>query len=88
MIRRNPKNTINTRNEQKRKKKENSPLLVLNLGLDIVNGIGRLDFEGDRLSRKGLDEDLHLGVTGGKGGTVERVGRDHIGTVQSHDFGG
>ena len=30
--------------------------LVLNLGLDIVNGIGRLDLKGDGLAREGLDE--------------------------------
>jgi hypothetical protein len=33
--------------------------LVLNLGLDIVDRIGRLDVEGDGLTRQGLDEDLH-----------------------------
>jgi hypothetical protein len=31
-------------------------LLVLNLGLDIVDSIGRLDLEGDGLAREGLDE--------------------------------
>ena len=36
------------------------PLLVLNFGLDIVDGVGRLHLEGDRLPREGLDEDLHL----------------------------
>jgi hypothetical protein len=34
-------------------------LLILDLGLDIVNGIRRLDLEGDRLSSQGLDKDLH-----------------------------
>ena len=33
--------------------------LVLDLGLDIVDGIGRFHLEGDRLTREGLDEDLH-----------------------------
>ena len=33
--------------------------LVLNLGLDILNGIGRLDVQGDGLAGQGLDEDLH-----------------------------
>jgi len=33
--------------------------LVLNLGLDVVNGVGGLDLEGDGLARQGLDEDLH-----------------------------
>ena len=32
-------------------------LLVLDLLLDIVNGVGRLDVERDRLSREGLDKD-------------------------------
>ena len=41
------------------------PLLVLNLGLDVVNGVGRLHLEGDRLPREGLDEDLHLVDVGG-----------------------
>jgi len=34
-------------------------LLVLNLGLDVVDGVRRLDFEGNCLSGEGLDEDLH-----------------------------
>merc|ERR1712141_178038 len=34
-------------------------LLVLDLGLHILNGVRRLDLEGDGLSGQGLDEDLH-----------------------------
>ena len=34
-------------------------LLVLDLGLDVVDGVGRLDIEGDSLTREGLDENLH-----------------------------
>ena len=34
-------------------------LLILDLALDVVDGIGRLDLESDRLARQGLDEDLH-----------------------------
>ena len=34
-------------------------LLVLNLGLDIVNGVTRLHVERNRLTREGLDENLH-----------------------------
>jgi len=34
-------------------------LLVLDLSLDVVNGVRWLDFEGDGLSGKGLHEDLH-----------------------------
>jgi len=31
----------------------------LNLRLDVVDCVGRLDLKGDRLSREGLDENLH-----------------------------
>ena len=34
-------------------------LLVLNLGLDVVDGIGGFDLEGNGFTRQGLDEDLH-----------------------------
>jgi hypothetical protein len=34
-------------------------LLVLDLGLDVFNGVRRLNIEGDGLAGKGLDEDLH-----------------------------
>jgi len=34
-------------------------LLVLDLGLHIVNGIGRLHFQGDGLASEGLDKNLH-----------------------------
>jgi hypothetical protein len=34
-------------------------LLVLDFGLDIVDGVGGLDFEGDCLSGEGFNEDLH-----------------------------
>ena len=34
-------------------------LLVLNLGLDIVDGVGAFDLKGDGLPSEGLDEDLH-----------------------------
>merc|ERR1712157_269037 len=34
-------------------------LLVLDLSLDVVDGVGRLDLEGDGLTSQGLDEDLH-----------------------------
>lgn len=37
-----------------------SVVLTLDLGLDIVNGVGGLHLKGDSLTRKGLDEDLHL----------------------------
>merc|ERR1712156_837554 len=35
-------------------------LLVLDLSLHIVDGVGRLDLEGDSLAREGLDENLHV----------------------------
>jgi len=34
-------------------------LLVLNLGLDILNGVARLDVKNDALALKGLHEDFH-----------------------------
>ena len=33
--------------------------LVLDLGLDVLNGVIRLDVQGNLLSGEGLDEDLH-----------------------------
>ena len=36
-----------------------APFLVLDLGLDIVNGVGGLHLEGDGLAGEGLHEDLH-----------------------------
>jgi len=47
-------------------------LLVLDLGLDIVDGVRGLDLEGDGLSGESLNEDLHAGMwrraCGGSGG--------------------
>merc|ERR1711997_425512 len=34
-------------------------LLVLNLGLDVLDAVRRLNLEGDSLASEGLDEDLH-----------------------------
>merc|ERR1719415_102563 len=34
-------------------------LLVLDLGLDVLDAVGRLNLEGDGLTGEGLDEDLH-----------------------------
>ena len=34
-------------------------LLVLDLGLDVLNGVRRLNIEGDGLASESLDEDLH-----------------------------
>ena len=33
-------------------------LLVLDLGLDVVDGVARLDVEGNGLTRQGLDETI------------------------------
>jgi len=33
--------------------------LILDLGLHVVDGVGRLNLEGDSLARQGLDKDLH-----------------------------
>jgi hypothetical protein len=35
------------------------PLLVLNLLLDILNGVRRLDLKGDGLASQSFDENLH-----------------------------
>ena len=37
----------------------NSPLLVLNLLFNIIDGVRGLDLESDGLAGEGLDEDLH-----------------------------
>ena len=34
-------------------------LLVLDLGLDVVNGVAGLHLQGDGLASQGLDKDLH-----------------------------
>jgi len=36
-----------------------NPLLVLDLGLDVLDGVGRLDLQGDGFAGQRLDEDLH-----------------------------
>ncbi len=36
-------------------------LFVLNLALDIVDGVGRFDLKGDGLAREGLDEAGEIG---------------------------
>ena len=37
----------------------NVPFLVLDLGFDVIDSVGRLHLEGDSLSGEGLDKDLH-----------------------------
>ena len=38
------------------------PLLILDLGLDIIYGVTRFNLERDSFTREGLHEDLHLTV--------------------------
>ena len=38
-------------------------LLVLDLGLDVVDGVARLDVEGNGLTRQGLDETISSPVS-------------------------
>lgn len=38
----------------------NSPLLVLDLVLDVIDGVRRLNLEGDRLASERLHKDLHV----------------------------
>ena len=38
---------------------EKNALLVVDLNLDVVDCVGRLDFESYRLAHEGLDENLH-----------------------------
>ena len=42
-----------------------SPFLILNLGLDVIDGIRRFDLEGDGLSGQSLYEDLHCAANDG-----------------------
>ena len=39
------------------------PFLVLDLGLDVVNGVRALNLKSDGLASEGLDEDWHLWKT-------------------------
>jgi hypothetical protein len=39
--------------------KLNLPFFILNLSFHIVNRIGRFDFQGNRFTRQGLNENLH-----------------------------
>jgi hypothetical protein len=49
------------RRRRRRTEKKRHTLLVLDLSLDIVDGIAALNLEGDGLPREGLHEDLHFG---------------------------
>ena len=39
-------------------------LLILDLGLDVLDGVGGLDIESDGLARKSLHENLHVFLSG------------------------
>jgi len=58
---------------------------VLDFGLDVIDGVGRLDLKGNRLAGKGLHKDLHiyrpdifriLNETPDEEGDLTRVERD------------
>jgi len=35
-------------------------LFVLDFGFNVIDGIGRFDFQSDSLAREGFNEDLHI----------------------------
>jgi len=51
--------------------------LVLNLGLHILDRVGRFDIQSDSLTREGLDEDLHLSLL-----SWDRVPCQPVGNIQ------
>merc|ERR1712151_53625 len=52
-------------------------LLVLDLALDIVDGVRGLHLKGDGLAREGLDEDLHLRWLSDSSGCFPLQNRSH-----------
>ena len=50
-------------------------LLVLDLGLDVLDRVRRLDLQRDRLARQGLDEDLHFPVARLSGRACDRANK-------------
>jgi hypothetical protein len=66
-------------------------LLVLDLGLDVVDGVGGLDLKGDGLARKGLDEAvwrlLSVGVLCGlRCAGARRTGFERLTSALRHKF--
>lgn len=59
LVRRNSTKDIYMRSHLKPGEISHIPFLVLDLRLDVIDGIGRLDLEG---ASKGLYEDLHVAV--------------------------
>lgn len=53
-----------------------STFLVLNLALDVVDGVGRLDLQSNGLPGQGLHEDLHYvhaKITRNTGGMINEL---------------
>jgi hypothetical protein len=48
----------------------------LDLGLHIVDGVGRLHLEGDSLAREGLDENLHGDLDDGQNALMSTNAQD------------
>ena len=48
--------------EEKEKKRENDTFLVLDFSLDVLDGVGGLDLEGDGLTSQSLHKNLHFCV--------------------------
>jgi hypothetical protein len=53
--------------------KSKGNLLEPYLGLDVVDGVRRLDLEGDRLPSEGLDKDLHDGWRRTRGSEASKI---------------
>lgn len=51
---------------------DDSPLLVLNLVLDVIDGVRRFNLECDRLASERLHEDLHVSTKESK---IRKVSR-------------
>ena len=60
-------------------------LLVLNLGLDVVNGVGRLDLKGNGLASESLHENLHVGAVVPKS-VAEGRSENKLPTLQKSAF--
>jgi hypothetical protein len=79
---------IPVRTSGARSAKANAPLLVLDLGLDVVDGVGRLHLEGDRLTREGLDKNLEGSLSQSSSATGEMHAYLHFGVVEEGDRSG